>query len=150
VHDEARRALYRDGSFEAGGTLCDLCGQHVHEYRNLLNLTQAQSLRAAYLKHGQRYFHAPTEWSRAGIPNAAASWAKIANWGLIEEHGIVDNNPKLHDGEWRVTDYGVWYLQGAAVPKYVYMLHNVRTRFSDELARITDVKGFDYSELIGR
>jgi hypothetical protein len=128
---------------------CPYCSQRVASYRRSIGSTMSRFL--IWLeKHDRR---SPGQWVDVRkAPVRGGDYAKLALWGLIEQHPTdgVDNAGR--SGLWRVTALGSSFANNfVTVEKYAIVFLGEPQRFEGPHVSIIDTLGaqFDYQELIG-
>ena len=143
--EEARQYI----SNNLGGVECPCCDQRVQEYRRRLNSGMAYQLIKLLRLHRSTH----KEWihvTELGLNGGGADFAKLRHWGLIREQ---DNTlfEKKNSGFWKIKPKGMDFIGGVTqVHKYVYLLNNKVTGFSDERIDIKQAigKDFNYQDLM--
>jgi hypothetical protein len=138
VRTRFQRSVHQDGR----GMYCPCCGQYAKLYRRKLNSGMAKAL-IALAEEG-------ADWvDVTGLGRAAQQllhhleYTKLRFWGLIEKH------PTAKTSVWRVTERGREVLQGARLPRYVFVYDNRVQSVSESTTTLHTALGdhFDYSGL---
>jgi hypothetical protein len=136
-------------TIEDGGGNCPCCDRWGRIYPRTINETMARSL--IWL------CEAPTENGWVNIPTHAPRWLVRSNqlptlryWDLVERAGSKSVDKK-YPGLWRPTELGrVFARDEVSMPKTVYTYNGQREKYGDEVIRISDCFGsnFSYKDLM--
>lgn len=135
------------------GVICPCCNRFMKRYKRKFNSGMAASLiflvKACSDENGIfRWSEISKEAPRHVINSREIG--KLVHWGLAVEKENKDKTKKM-SGFWKPTVYGVNFVYAdSVISKYVYLLNNVVTEFSDEKIDIFDALGdkFNYEELM--
>lgn len=152
----ARRMVMRDrwpvSRGGLGGVICPCCDGIAHVYPRKFNRTMARVLVQMYLwdrRQPGEWRHVKNEWPKDNS-KFNAEYARMVDYGLIEEPDGVrpDGNPDT--GYHRITEAGREFVEGRRrVPETHYCYKN---KVIDQSAKTIDISGaighpFDYREL---
>lgn len=139
------------------GTVCPCCGQHAKVYRRTINSTMARALMLIY-QHLQK--HPTPDWihvssflvhAKGDSSIAGGDVVKLRFWGLLERAVGVRPDGSNRIGEYKLTDLGRRFVEGAAtVPSYVLLFNQELLGISPDMISIQDALGqaFNYAELM--
>jgi len=129
------------------GAICPCCGQFAKVYDRQINTGMARSLWRMFHHSGREWQHIPTT-----IGARSREEGKLAYWGLVEE-SAEPRGDGGRAGWWRVTQRGVYFLQGKIrLPKYA-RVYNAECLELDDSRGTVSFKdclgaGFDLEELM--
>ena len=133
------------------GVTCPCCGQFAKRYRRKIHSTMARDLIKLSRRVGWgRYVRVNAELSGGGRPPHLGDFAKLAYWGLIEEHP-AQRGDGGRAGWWKITEDGDRFVShDLRVPKYAVVYNGAVVSHDGEMVNISDALGdkFDYWELM--
>lgn len=129
------------------GAHCPCCTQFAKVYERTINVAMAKALIVVFSKHTNDWFHAPTLFSSLG-----GDFAKMARWGLIEEHTEKPVRGGKTAGMWRLTDLGRAFAADEVTVTRTVRIYDDRTLgFTGPQISIKDALGgkrFDYDTMM--
>ena len=131
-------------------TVCGCCGQKVQLYKRTFNGNMARALALIYKLANKDYIHVQKEFSKLNLRATSMDYIQLSRWKMIESKPNPKDPDKKDSGLWRITDYGIQFLnKSIKVPAFVYVYDNKTHSYSTLEVSIIDIidKKFKYSEL---
>jgi hypothetical protein len=159
-----RKALGGGDAFEPSlkGEKCPHCKRYMKIYQRPITYTAAVALLYLYRlakRTGQTEYVYLEQWLKKVWPNhKRGDETKMRHWGLIERMPSDRAETDHRNGMWRITELGFRFVEGAAIPRFVYTYNDVVlgrsdgsvARWGEEYATIKDALKtiFDYTRLM--
>lgn len=148
--NEARTALFA-GIGDEMKVKCPVCSATHAVYKRTLHQGHCTVLLnihrfTASCGDPDGWLHVKKTMERASVSHSD-DWHYLECWGLIER---APSSRKPHSGYWRITPYGIEFLQGLKQAyKHIWECHKRVVRWSSELVVFRDAKvtDFDYNDI---